>query len=132
MPTTKTDEQLLAELTTEKKEIEDERLDNQRRLKAVLDRIVAKHGGQIPDFAHLDRRVGADEEIVRIAPRTKAKIDPKWMNVLKTCPHCGIEKNVGRDFGTIKKPNGTVQAAGWCKQCRSESSGKYNRPSRKK
>ncbi len=120
----KTDEQLLAELTAEKNKIESERLDNQRRLEAVLERIVARHGGHVTmDGAKAEDTGG----IRRIAPRAKASIDPKWFNVVKTCPHCGKEKNVGKDFGTITKPNGTVQAAGWCKQCRSESSGKYPR-----
>ena len=55
--------------------------------------------------------------VVRIGPRVKAKISPKWFKVLKTCPHCGVEKNVGKDFGVVIR-RGLESAAGWCRACR--------------
>jgi hypothetical protein len=63
----------------------------------------------------------ADDGVTRIGPRVKAKIAPKWFKVLKTCPHCGVEKNVGKDFGVVIR-RGLESAAGWCRACRNTTS----------
>lgn len=60
------------------------------------------------------------QQVARVAPRAKRKIDPKWFLVEKKCPHCGKIKNVGREFGVIVR-RGIEGAAGWCRKCRSET-----------
>ncbi len=69
--------------------------------------------------------------VTRVPKRKKAAaFDPKWFQILKTCPHCGKEKNVGKDFGVVIR-RGVEGAASWCKQCRSESSASYYKSPRK-
>lgn len=56
--------------------------------------------------------------VVRVASRAGKKlVDPKWFNVTKVCPHCGEEKNVGRDFGVVIR-RGIEGPSGWCRTCR--------------
>lgn len=67
-----------------------------------------------------------DTGVVRVTAtgrgRGNAKRVPgiEWFNVFKVCPHCGEEKNVGRDFGTVIR-RGRETAASWCKKCRANS-----------
>lgn len=68
--------------------------------------------------------------IVRIQGRkAKTQIEERWFSTLKICPHCGKEKNVGKDFGVIVH-RGVQYAAGHCKQCRSETSAGYKKKAR--
>lgn len=102
-----TDEEVLAQLTAERAERE--------RLVREARENLAKYGTALPPVA------GAPASgIVRISPRAKRSIDPKWFRVEKTCPHCGKTKNVGRDFGTVIR-RGNEDAAGWCRACRSST-----------
>lgn len=56
----------------------------------------------------------------RVAPRAAAAIPAHWFKVVKVCPHCGLEKNVGRDFGIVVR-RGVESAAGWCRKCRAST-----------
>ncbi len=97
-PSTMTDEQILIQIAR----------DN-----------LAKYGTTIPPARTARTPVLAvvppEPEVIRIAPRVK--IDAKWFKTLKTCPHCGVEKNVGKDFGIVIR-RGLESAAGWCRECR--------------
>lgn len=91
-----------------------ERAERERLVREARENL-AKYGSTLPPVA------GAPAPgIVRIAPRAKRAIDPKWFRVEKTCPHCGETKNVGRDFGTVIR-RGKEDAAGWCRACRSST-----------
>lgn len=60
------------------------------------------------------------EEQLFAAPRKAKAISAKWYALEKKCPHCDKTKNVAADFGVVIR-RGLEQAAGWCKQCRSET-----------
>lgn len=92
---------------------------------------LAKYGTTLPPLPVelpkvAEKPAALDAGVTRIAPRTKRKIDPRWFKVLKTCPHCGEEKNVGKDFGIVVR-RGLESAAGWCRRCRNKTNYK-NRP----
>ena len=125
-PAELTDEEVLAMLEKEKAERE-------RQIREARENL-AKYGTAIAPVG-VKVELPAEGGVVRIAPRAKAKIDPKWFKVLKVCPHCGVEKNVGRDFGVITRGKARLEhAAGWCKDCRSKTSAAYlaNGPKKKK
>lgn len=132
-PAKKSDEELIAELSAEIRDIEAERVDADRRLRAALERLSAKHGGNTTGavmgvLAAVQSRTAAPapDEVRRISPRAKKEIDPKWFKVTKVCPHCRKEKNVGEDFGIIMR-RGLESPSGWCKECRSKTSKDYLR-----
>lgn len=77
---------------------------------------LARYGSTIPPEGVVPQV--APSEIRRIAPRARREIDPKWFKALKVCPHCGEEKNVGKDFGVVVR-RGIEGPAGWCRACRS-------------
>jgi len=115
MATTKrvlTDEEVLQRFIAEK--AERERLIREARAN------LEAYGSALPPIGAPPVAVPPDE-ITRIGPRVKAKIAPKWFKVVKTCPHCGIEKNVGKDFGVVIR-RGLESAAGWCRACRNTTS----------
>lgn len=120
-----TDEEVLAQLARECAERERlirearENLEKYGTALAPVTVPAAGEGGALTIHAVPDR-------IVRLAPRAKKEIDPKWFKVTKVCPHCKEEKNVGRDFGIVVR-RGLEHAAGWCKDCRSKTSGSYMR-----
>lgn len=120
-PTQLTDAEILAQLEKAKAERE-------REIKEARENL-AKYGSVLaPTYAPPAPIPvpSAREGVTRIAPRAKVKIDPKWFKVLKTCPHCGEEKNVGKDFGIVKR-RGLESANGWCRTCRNKVSYK-NKP----
>ena len=107
-PASLSDEQILAQLAREKAERD--------ALVREARENLAKYGTALPPPEVL----AASAPVVRIAPRAKRKIDPKWYSVEKTCPHCGKTKNVGKDFGIIVR-RGVESATGWCRDCRSKT-----------
>lgn len=113
-----TDEEVLAQLAREKAE-------RDRLIREARENI-AKYGTAIAPVPGLTATPipvpAAGEEAVRIAPRAKGKpIAAKWFKVFKVCPHCGIEKNVGKDFGIVVR-RGLESAMGWCRSCRNTTS----------
>lgn len=56
------------------------------------------------------------EPTTRVLEPVARKVD--WNKVEKRCPHCGITKNVGKEFGIVIR-RGLESAAGWCRECRS-------------
>ena len=69
--------------------------------------------------------------VVRLQGRkARAAIEERLFSALKVCPHCGKEKNVGKDFG-IAMHRGVQYANSWCSQCRSETSNSYRTKPRK-
>ena len=126
-PAELSDEEVLLQLEAEK----------EARAKAIAEarENLAKYGTAIAPVG-VKVELPAFGGVVRIAPRSRAQpIDPKWFKVTKVCPHCGEEKNVGRDFGVIWRKTGDTRkdyAAGWCRSCRSATSNGYLEGKKKK
>lgn len=123
---TLTDEEVLAQLAREKAERERmirearENLEKYGSTIAPIGAVEVKDRPKAvrsPKSEGLPRTAVEEGGVIRIAPRAKKKIDPKWFKVLKTCPHCGEEKNVGKDFGIVVR-RGLESASGWCRACR--------------
>lgn len=49
--------------------------------------------------------------------KNKAKNDRKAMNGKSSCPHCGHEGPIEKDFGT-RTMRGEVFSQSWCRDCR--------------
>lgn len=123
--TDSTDEDLLSRIVRDlaaREQVFREARENIERVRVSLRAL----GPQPTGGAVAEPGAAGDVGIIRIAPRASKPIPAKWFKVLKTCPHCGKEKNVGRDFGIITR-NGNTTAASWCKECRGKTSYPYRK-----
>lgn len=120
------------EMTDEEIELRLALLERQRKRGAVTPTPAAAggDGARLPPSTAAVAAAPDEPGVIRIVGRTKTPIEERWFRTLKTCPHCGEEKNVGKDFG-VAVHRGVQYANSWCKECRSKTSNEYRNKPRK-